>query len=523
MPDETALHNHLTSALTGLVKQIKALRYYPPKHPALQSAAEESLRGFRPIFTELEYISLTVRKEGFLLEDKPVAKGNQVLAQLATFCFARRIQNLAFLAELNSKDLHYFVHYLLLSPEEILRAGGIQTILKKARVTTIWTNIRDFDDILEQKEEVEEQPEEPDFDPESVLADEDAAQAEADSLTLEGLLERLEKESDDSRFQHGLQELIPLLRLRLSEENRALILRAFLLLCRCATAKQFSADRKQHSLHGLTQLATDEMTDFLLAYLFANDTTQKTRGVLSQVIAFLKERVVKRLMDTLAEEEAAPKRKTLNELLVRIGSPALPILKDYLVDDRWYVVRNAISIMGDIRSQEPLDAINPLLHHDDVRVRRETIRALTKIGGAKSVSILLQAATTDDQDLQRQAILSLGAIRATDAVPTLVALLEGSDWSQGGMELQKDTIRALGEIRSPQGIPTLETILKKKSLFHRKLNNELRTAAATALGDIAQEDCRDLLEKSTNDRAPSVARAAALALKQLNKVKNSQT
>src|SRR5210317_1846093 len=151
MQNGSELHNLIATALTGVVKQINSVRYYPAQHPALQAAAKESLRSFEPILGGGNHLSVTIRKEGFLFDDSPVAKSNQVITQLATFCFARRIQHLSFLTDLNSSDLHHFVHYLLLDPEVIQKKGGIQSLLKKARLTTIWTNIRDLDEILKQK------------------------------------------------------------------------------------------------------------------------------------------------------------------------------------------------------------------------------------------------------------------------------------------------------------------------------------------------------------------------------------
>jgi HEAT repeat protein len=102
-------------------------------------------------------------------------------------------------------------------------------------------------------------------------------------------------------------------------------------------------------------------------------------------------------------------------------------------------------------------------------------------------------------------------------VPTLLALLKQKGWSQREIDLKKDTIRALGEIRAPDATPELVRILKKKSLLNRHLNDELRAAAADALGDLADESTQKVLEKATNDRNTAVARAAAQALKQLDK------
>jgi len=518
MQNSSELHNLISAALTGVVKQIKAIRYYPPNHPALQATAKESLRGFEPILAGGNHLSLTVRKEGFLFDDSQVAKSNQVLVQLANFCFARRIQHLTFLADLNSGDLHHFVHYLLLDPQIIQKQGGIQVILEKARLTTIWTNMHDLDDILQRREEIEELPEEPDFDPAAVLTEEDGAEeAQAAAMDLETLLTKMEQEKDDARFQHSIQELLPLLRLQLIEEQRALVLRAFLLLCRCATVKQYSGERRQSALQALDQLSTDEMTDYLVSFLFAEETEQKTRDTLAQILAFVGSKIANRLMEILSDEGAAPNRKLLNEILVRSGTATLPVIYEYLDDDRWYVVRNAIAILGDIRSQESLAQLTPLLQHDEIRVRRETIRALTKIGGKRAIKILIQTAIADDQELRRQAILSLGAIRANSAVPTLLTMLKKSDWSQRAIDLKKDVIRALGEICDPEAIPELAKIVLKKSWLHRQLNDELRVAAATSLGDIANESTRDILEKTTHDRTAAVARAAAQALMQLDK------
>ncbi|MDT8444226.1 MAG: hypothetical protein RQ722_08030, partial [Desulfuromonadales bacterium] len=315
MQNANELHNLIAAALVGVVKQIKAIRYYPARHPALHATAEESLRGFVPILAGGNHLSLTVRKDGFLFDDSPVAKSNQILLQLANFCFARRIQHLTFLADLNSSDLHHFVHYLLLDPQIIQRQGGIQTILEKARLTTIWVNIRELDEILKRRDEIQALPEEPDFNPETVLSkidDTEESRAQADAKDLETLLAKMEQEKNDARFQHFLQELIPLLRLQINAERQALVLRAFQLLCRSATDKQYSEERKQSALQALDQLSSDEMTNYLTEYMFADATGKKTRGSLVQILTFLGSRNASRLMTLLANEGAAPKRKILN-------------------------------------------------------------------------------------------------------------------------------------------------------------------------------------------------------------------
>jgi hypothetical protein len=521
MQNSSVSHNQIAAALIGVVKQIKAIKYYPLGHPALETAAAESLRGFEPVLADHRQLALTVRKEGFLLDDGPVAKNNQVLVQLANFCFARRIQHLTFLTDLKSTDLQHFVHFLLLDPQIIQRQGGFQVILEKARITTIWTNIRDLDEILQRKHTIENLPEDPSFDPAKILNEvkEDTHGHQVEALDLAALVAKLEKEEDDTRFHRLLQELIPLLRLQLIEDRRALVLRALLLLCRCATGKQYSLERRRNARLAIDQLATDEMANYLVAYLFAAASEQKIRDILGKILAFMGDRIGRRLMEMLADERMSGKRKVLGNILVRSGATALPIVYEYLADERWYVVRNAAAILGDIRNQEALSHLTPLLQHDEIRVRRETIRALTKISGQRAINILLQVAVNHDHDTQRQAILSLGAVRATIAVPTLLTLLKKPDWSQRAIDLKKDAIRALGEIRDPAATAELVRIVGKKRWLRRKLNDELRIAAAGALGDMGEQSTLKVLEKVTHDRTAAVARAAAQAIKQLDKGK----
>jgi HEAT repeat protein len=513
----TDLHAKIATALIGLVKQIKALRYYPPRHPALQAAAEESLRGFQPLIGE-QHLCLTVRKEGFLVGDQPLIKTYQVLGNLAMFCFARRIQYLTILPDLSAADLHRFVCCLLLDHQEIVAQGGMQVMLERARVTTIWVNEQDLSVILERKQRLEALP--PGVDPGTLPENKKLSQmtpAQIQKLELEKLLKSLEQAHDDQRFRHRLQELIPLIRLNLTPENRALVLRAMVLLCRNATAAKGSEVRRSYALNAIGQLATDEMTDYLANALISTDSSEQARKLLTNVLAFLGDKVVRRLMLLLAEEGSSAGRKILAQVLIRIGAPAVPILHEHLFDERWYVIRNAVTILGQIRNQDSLQHLKPLLEHKDLRVRRETIRALTKIGGPRAVNILLQAAESDDQELRRQALLSLGAIRAASAIPTLLKLLEQGDWSRRTIDMKKDAIRALGEIRSSEALTALTKILERRRLLRRALHDELRVASAAALGEIGDENARAVLERASSDRSAPVARAAVQALMQLEK------
>lgn len=513
------LHTSIAQALTGLVKQIKAVRYYPPRHPALLAAAEESLKGFQPLLQGTRHFSLTVRKEAFLFDEHPLPGNHQVLAQFATFCFARRIQHLTLLPQLTSEELHRFIQFLLIPPQQLQARGGLKALLEQAHLTHIWLNELDLDAILAKKAIIEAQPE-PDEETLAALVTGAAALPERPqelNQDLKAILKKLQQERSDQKFWQLLQEFIPLLRLSLTEQNRGLVLQALSFICLCATSKKSSEARREHSLNALRQLASREMIDYLVAMLLAETVDEKTRGTLIRILTFLEEKSTRRVMELLSLEKSAPNRKLLATVLVKAGPASVPVLQEHLFDDRWYVVRNAIGILGEIRDETSLVHIAPLLQHKDIRVRRETIRALTKIGGQRAIKILLHTTSSNDQELRRQALLSLGAIRAASAVPTLLKILKKSGWSRDSVDLRRDAIRSLGEIRSAEAVPALKKVVAKRHLLHRKSSDELRTAAAIALGEIGGGSARSLLEKTLHDKSSEVARAAAQALKQIDK------
>lgn len=520
-------HKNLEGALKGLVKLIKAVGFYPPAHPVLIAAADEAHAGFSPLLQNALPLAILVRREGFFLDEAPVGPGNPLLKKLSSFLFSRRIQRLTILPDLSSRDLKTFAGCLALEPARVLKMGGIQEVLQKTLISTLWVNEIDLAKIQARKDVLEAEKirlisQGLDDNTEDLFADrpEEGQKGESESTKerdLKKVTSELQLERSDQRYQQLLQEFVPLLPPNLTESSRLLVLQGLTLLCRNASLQQKSEVRREQSRHALKQIQTDELLNFMLTFLCARDLTKETREQVSRVLAFLGGNVARRLMERLAEESDAQARKFLADALIQQGPAAIPVLIEYLGDERWYVVRNAVAILGELRAQTAIAHFHPLLRHLDVRVRREAIRALTRIGGNDAVEILLQIVQKGDPDLRPHALLSLGAMKNRAAVPTLLRIVGQSDPWVKMSDVKKEAIRALGEIGSAEALPTLLAVLKRRKFWRRTLFNELRAAAAISLGDIGHVSAAEALKTATEDRSPTVARAALQALKQLRK------
>ncbi|MCP3176773.1 MAG: HEAT repeat domain-containing protein [Desulfuromonadales bacterium] len=516
----------LENALRSLARIIKAASFYPPGHPALRAQVLEGLKAWRPLLAEGN-LTFSVRKDHFLVDEARVGKDAAFLPQLATAFFARRVQRVLVMPDFSDRDLLGVARALAIRPELVAQKGGIEELLLQARVTTLWFNELQLDRIIRRKEEAEKafavdsgkagdanQWDEP-------LLEEAAKQAEEkpkELQELEELLRNLQQQDiSDDRYRLLLQEFPTKLRRVLNDEGRFLAIEALALLLTHAQSERLSAARRQAAHQALDALGMDDVLNYLVDLLCMPLTTRQEQDAIITILLFYGTRVVTRIMDRLCSEKGGQARRCLTELLSRQGAEAIPILNSYLKDERWYVKRNVVFILGEIRHPAAVPALIPLLKHEDVRVGREAIRALSRIGGPEALDILLQVAEDEDPDLRRLAFLSLGAMKEPAAVPFLLKVVQSKDFLVKKLDEKKEAIRALGEIAAPGSWPHLLEVLHRKKFWKRSRYNDLRAAAAGALASFPVPEVLEALEAATEDPAQQVARAAVLSLKQLKK------
>jgi HEAT repeat protein len=303
----------------------------------------------------------------------------------------------------------------------------------------------------------------------------------------------------------------------LTEAGRFLTLQALTSLNGWANDPAISKDGAAAAATALSQLTGEQILDFIITSLCTKGLAEDQRDLIFALLPVFGQAMAFRLMGRLTTEEESGARRLLSDALVRQGEIAIPVLLEHLKDSRWYVVRNSVAILGEIREQTTIPPMKSALYHDDPRVRRETVRALTRIGGPQAVEVLQRTLEETDLDLRRQAVISLGAIRHAAAVPALLKIVTAPDARGNQLEMKKLAIKALAEIGSAEAVTPLANIVVKRKMFFRAKHDELRAAAAAALGEIGHPAAGEILEWATEDRAPAVARAAVMAVKQLAK------
>ena len=463
----------LTQALVELHKAVKGAGFYPNGHPYRTETLQRAFQLLRGLLSEHELV-LGVNRQGFLLVGEPV-EANAMVHQLAHECFIRRIATITFMQDLLPGDLGVLVHQLN-SDHQKAAAGGIARELEERGVRTVWVNEKDLASIWSKR---------PAYD-ETLTQGWDSMPMEqmpppVKQRSAAELLQLMAKEKVDARYQELGRELVAGFQ---AEPREVQVLPVLEELLRQHRDPEMSLPKREYALFTLEHLA-DGAADLLLDSLESRDC--EDREAIHRVLAALGGKGAYWVIQRICLAEGLFERKSLAAALVAMGSPAIAPLVAMLKDERWYVVRNMVAIIGELRCADCVLALKKPLYHADIRVRKEAIRALMRIGGDPAVLMLLPLLDEQDEGLVRHAVLSLGLMRSREAVPSLLRLLERRDLLLKELAVKKEVVTALGRIGDRRATGQLLKMIGSRGwpVLGRWL--ELKVSVASTLGMLGDE------------------------------------
>lgn len=200
-------------------------------------------------------------------------------------------------------------------------------------------------------------------------------------------------------------------------------------------------------------------------------------------------------------------RRAYRDALVALDQVGVPLLEDMVGDERWFVVRNMVGILGEIRSADAAEHFRRTIDHSDARVRRETILALAKVGGEESVALLAKGLNDKESSLRSSAALGLGLTKVPTAVTPLLARLG----QEQDPEVELEIVRALGRVGDARALSVLSERAGGGGFFSR-VPVAVRVEAVRALAEIGGESGRAVLQRLLKDRNDQVREAVFNAL-----------
>jgi len=235
---------------------------------------------------------------------------------------------------------------------------------------------------------------------------------------------------------------------------------------------------------------------------------RELRDSLQVVFTRLGSDAAEALIDLLTSSDSLTDRRAYLAVLAKIRD-AVPTLIHLLGDNRWYVVRNAIDLLGEMRAAEAENALLDVVTHREERVRRSAATALARLGTLRSIQAVEKMATDPVPEVRVHAMQGLGTVKSPRAVSVLARALD----HEPDQEVQAVILAALGRQATDEAVARLTKAAEPDGRLFKRKPTALRIAAVQALVEANTPAALVALRHFANDREREVRVAAARAVK----------
>lgn len=515
-------------ALGSVHRALRAWKFYPPGHPSRKTRIRQAHEAML-LMLDNNALTLNSGRKNFSFPDGEVLKDTtHISASLSYEFFIRRIQKITFLHDLNEEDLLDFIRILTVPPDVVQKSGGVDKLMAEHGIRTIWVNEYDLSIINAKRQEIESGGKTPqtleevesglglewDENPEQ-LADKQEDLTSSDELL--ALLGRLAATLDEDMYQMAVRQAITCADTFKSRNDLAALSPLLELLAEHACETGRGEGLRSCARFGLEQLVLgDELLPYLLDHTEAPDAL--SHEALLAVLSAAGPSGISLAISKMGSTANLAVRKELSSLLVGVGASAVPVILKLMQDSRWYIVRNLCAILGDIGMPAAVPELQACLQHTDIRVCKEAVRSLAKIGGREAEAAIIALLHGNKSLLFPQAIASLGGMKSRKALAELIQIVRSRDMFLENLALKVDALGAIAMIGDPQAVPPLIEILASSHILARSRWTQFKIAIAGSLARLGDIRALPVLRKNAAGTG-ELARACAEAVETIERMR----
>jgi HEAT repeat protein len=219
------------------------------------------------------------------------------------------------------------------------------------------------------------------------------------------------------------------------------------------------------------------------------------------------------LSDLLGAVVVMKTRKVICDAMVPLGQDHLEVLAGRLKDDRWFVVRNLIYVMGRIGGAKVIDYLAPLVRHPEQRVRKEAIKTLDGMDSENVIDLLLECLSDQESSVRIMVMRALARRKTPRVIEPLTALIEERHFAAKDVSEKLEAFVALGSSGRPEAVAVLKQYLKGSSWWRRSEHEQLCWCAAYALKQMGTDEAIALLEEGSQHASRGLQDACLAALR----------
>ncbi len=202
------------------------------------------------------------------------------------------------------------------------------------------------------------------------------------------------------------------------------------------------------------------------------------------------------ITDLLGDLEHQHHREAVCDFLVIHGKNHVDFIGKAIYDKRWYVVRNAASILARIGGQRAHAFLDKILNHEESRVRLEMVKRLSKLDSAESLHYLYKLVWDPNETVSREAIEGILAHVSNERYDIVTSIIDDDRFVTLREAYQEALIVAFSRLGGEGAVEYLEKLTSGWGLFQTQAQDFYQRTAYRALGYNRSEKALKVLEKA---------------------------
>lgn len=322
-----------------------------------------------------------------------------------------------------------------------------------------------------------------------------------DAVNAQTLIERLGEAATPEQIARALDSLAAFTELRRKRVADVVSILTALI----AQADRFTDDESKRLFGFAVRRIAKPSTFRAIAAALVSSPDRRDEYV--KILKYFGDTAADQVIEHLAHAESSADRRVLFDTLVDLQR-GVPSLISLLGDGRWYVVRNAADLLGEMRAAEAEQALGWLVTHADARVRRSATVALARLDTPGARAALREASKDMSPDVRMSAMLGLSYGDRQRVVTQIIRSLP----DERDPDAQRTSMVVLAKLGTPEALQYLLEAAQPEKGFFKKKPTPTRVAAVSALADAADPTALAAIRASTKDKDREVRDAAARAL-----------
>ena len=242
---------------------------------------------------------------------------------------------------------------------------------------------------------------------------------------------------------------------------------------------------------------------------------RQMRNEVLMICEYYDKEIIPYLIDALIEEESPIIRRFLMDLVKQFKNKVIPEAVKRLNDIRWFVKRNMLYILRDLDIKEVSEYIRPYCQDKNPKVSRTALECLLNVKDSYAIETIREHLASSSEELFQQALTLSGSFKIKESVVDLIRLLNKQAVTGADILNKIPIIRVLGDIADPRALDVLRSLLSMKSIFFRKMTEQLKEEIYKTLRNYPHELITDLVKAGVASKN-KVIREQALLLRKEN-------